>query len=97
MKKIKEFLYKLLKIKTVTVRDEYYDYMTDSSDYDDPSTFIDVTYSERFGIILKKRLSVVQGYEGQASFLGDVQNFYKSCGINEWGGLEEYKKFSIYK
>ena len=91
MKKIKEFLYKLLKIKTVTVRDEYYDYMTDSDDYDDPPTFIDVTYSERLGIILKKRLSKVQGY------WGDVQNFYKSCGINVWGGLEEYKKFSIYK
>jgi hypothetical protein len=97
MKKIKKFLYKLLKIKTVTVRDEYYDYMTDSDDYDDPPTFIDVTYSERLGIILKKKLSKVQGYWGQESFLGDVQNFYKSCGINEWGGLEEYKKFSIYK
>lgn len=97
MKKIKEFLYKLLKIKTVTVRDAYYDYMTDSSDYGDPSTFIDVTYSERLGIILKKRLSKVQGYGGQESFWGDVQNFYKSCGINVWGGLEECKRFSIYK
>ena len=96
VKKIRDFFKRILKIKTVTVRDEYYDYMTDNSDYDDPSTFIDVTYSERLGIILKKKLSKVQGYGGQESFLGDVQNFYKSCGINEWGGVDEYKKYSIY-
>ena len=97
MKKIKEFLYKLLKIKTVTIRDEYYEYMTDSGDYGDHPTFIDVTYSERLGIILKKRLSNVQGYRGKESFWSDIRNFYKSCDINELGGLEEYKKFSIYK
>lgn len=96
IKKIHEIFKKILRIKTVTVRDEYYDYMTDSSDYDDPSTFIDVTYSEIFGIILKKRLSNGQGYYGKESLCGDIQNFYKACGINEWGGIDEYKKFSIY-
>lgn len=96
IKKIRDFFKMILKIKTVTVRDEYYDYMTDSIDYDDPSTFIDVTYSERLGIILKKRLSKEQGYGGKESFLGDVQNFYKACGINEFGGLDEYKKYSTY-
>jgi hypothetical protein len=70
--------------------------MMDYDDYMDPPTLVDITYSERLGIILKKKLSERCGYGAEESYLGDVQNFYESCGINEWGGLDEYKKFSIY-
>ena len=96
IQKILVFIFDLLEIKTVTVHDKYYDYMMDYDDYMDPPTLVDITYSERFGIILKKKLSEECGYGVEESYLGDVQNFYKSCGINEWGGLDEYKKFSIY-
>lgn len=92
MSKFRDFFKTILKIKTVTVHDCYYDYMLGNDDYDDLPTFVDVTYSETLGIIIRKRLSK----SSCESFLGDVQNFYNSCGINEFGGLDEYKKFSIY-
>ena len=92
--KIKNFLFTLLKIKTVTVVDKYYDYMIDNDDYDDIyPTLIDITYSDFLGIIISKRLS----HKNNESNLLDIQNFYRSCFINEYGGLDEYKKFSIYK
>lgn len=97
MKKILAIIKNLLKVKTVTVRDHYYDHMMDYDDYYTPPTLVDITYSERLGIILKKELSEGQGYGARESCLGDIQNFYRSCGINEWGGLDEYKKFSIYR
>ena len=96
IQKISGLLINLLRIKTITIHDHYYDYMMDYDDYMDPPTLVDVTYSERLGIILNKKLSEKQGYEGEESYLGDIQSFYRSCGINEWGGLDEYKKFSIY-
>ena len=92
--KIRTFLLSLLRIKNVTVRDVYYDHMIDNSDYDDHfPTLIDITYSDLLGIIIRKRLSVKNN---ESSFV-DVQSFYHSCFINEYGGLNEYKKFSIYK
>ena len=96
MRKIHGFLIDLLKIKTVTIHDKYYDYMMDYDDYMDPPTLVDITYSERLGIIFKKKLSEKMQYGAEESSFGDVQNFYISCGIDEWGGLDEYKKFSIY-
>lgn len=96
MRKIHGFLIDLLKIKTVTIHVKYYDYMMDYDDYMDPPTLVDITYSERLGIIFKKKLSEKMWYGAEESSFGDVQNFYKSCGIDEWGGLDEYKKFSIY-
>lgn len=83
IQKILVFIFDLLKIKTVTVHDKYYDYMMDYDDYMDPPTLVDITYSERLGIILKKKLSEKYGYGAEESYLGDVQNFYESCGINE--------------
>ena len=94
--KILLFLFDWLKIKTVTIRDRYYDYMMDYDDYMDPPTLVDITYSERLGIILEKKFSEKRGYGAEESYLGDIMDFYKSCGINDWGGLDEYKKFSIY-
>jgi len=92
--KIRNFLSILLRIKNVTVRDVYYDYMIDNSDYDDYyPTLIDITYSDLLGIIIRKRLSD----KNNESSLADVQSFYHSCFINEYGGLNEYKKISIYK
>lgn len=92
--KIKEKLSTLLRIKTITVVDKYYDYMIDNDDYDDIyPTLIDVTYSDLLGIIIRKRLS----NKNNESSLLDIQSFYRSCFINEYGGLNEYKKFSIYK
>lgn len=96
IQKILLFLFDWLKIKTVTVHDKYYDYMMDYDDYMDPPTLIDITYSERLGVIFKKKLSEKMWYGAEESSFGDVQSFYESCGINEWGGLDEYKKFSIY-
>jgi hypothetical protein len=90
---VKIKLLKLLRIKTVTVVDKYYDYMTDNDDYDDMSTLIDVTYSELLGIIISKRFST----KNEESYLTDIQNFYNSCRIHKYGGLHEYKKYSIYK
>lgn len=94
--KILAFIFDWLKVKTVTIHDKYYDYMMDYDDYMDPPTLVDITYSERFGIIFKKKLSEKMWYGAEESSFGDILNFYKSCGINEWGGLNEYKKFSIY-
>lgn len=92
--KIKNFLSILLRIKNVTVEDKYYDYMIDNDDYDDYyPTLIDITYSDLLGIIIRKRLSD----KNNESSLSDIQSFYSSCFINEYGGLNEYKKFSIYK
>lgn len=87
------FLSSLLRIKHVTVEDKYYDFMTDNDDYGDHPTLIDITYSGLLGIIIRKRLSS----KNNESSLLDIQNFYNSCFINEYGGLKEYKKFSIYK
>lgn len=92
--KIRNFLSILLRIKNVTVRDIYYDHMIDNSDCDDYyPTLIDITYSDLLGIIIRKRLSD----KNNESSLADVYSFYHSCSINEYGGLNEYKKFSIYK
>ena len=94
MKKLKKFLNQLFKVKTITVRDHYYDFMIDNDDCDDfYPTLIDITYSDLLGIIVRKRLSDKK----RESYLMDIQNFYRSCSINEYGGLDEYKKFSIYK
>ena len=92
--KIRNFLSRLLRIKNVTVRDVYYDHMIDNSDIDDYfPTLIDITYSDLLGIIVRKRLNVKNN---ESSFV-DIQSFYRSCSINEYGGLNEHKKFSIYK
>lgn len=92
--KLKKILSTLLRIKTVTVVDKYYDHMIDNDDYDDIyPTLIDITYSELLGIIVCKRLSTKR----EESHFVDIFNFYRSCSINEYGGLDEYKKFSIHK
>lgn len=92
--KIRDFLSTLIRIKNVTVRDVYYDHMIDNSDYDDIyPTLINITYSDLLGIIVRKKRSV----KNNESSLLDIQRFYHSCSINEYGGLNEYKKFSIYK
>lgn len=87
------FLGNFLKIKMVTIHDQYFDYMTDNDDLEDTPTYVDVTYSEALGLIIRINLSQ---YDNGSS-LKDIQDFYRSCHINEWGGLNEYKKYTIYK
>lgn len=92
--KIRKFLSTLLRIKTITIVDKYYDHMTDNDELGDIyPTLIDITYSDLLGIIIRKRFSD----KNKESYIMDIYNFYRSCSINAYGGLEEYKKYSMYK
>lgn len=41
-------------------------------------------------------------FKGEDNFhditsMGELQHFYRTCGINPWGGIKECKKYSTYK
>lgn len=91
MKKIIDKIKNYFKHRTVYIRDQFYDYMTDNDDLCDISTIVEVTYSEFKGII-----DVDFTDRRRESDLCDIAKFYRVCKINEYGGLSEFKKYSIY-
>lgn len=76
---------------TVFIHDKFYDYMTDNNDLYDPMTIVEITYSKFRGII-----NIKFSNKKRESYLSDIKRFYTICKIDEFGGLNEYKKYSIY-
>ena len=89
------------KIYEVCIHDKYYDHITDNDDLEDIPTLINVTYNDR-GEILEVSLAVskfTNGYLGLGCYESSVaklQHFYQTCKIDPMGGLDEYKKYTIY-
>ena len=79
------------KHRTIYVRDHYFDYMTDNNELEDTSTIVKVTYSKFRGIIDVD----ITGYQRESDVC-EIAKFYHICNINEFGGMKEYKKYSIY-
>jgi hypothetical protein len=91
MKKIINKIKNYFKHRTVYIRDQFYDYLNDNDDLYDIPTIVEVTYSNFRGII-----NVDFTDRRRESDLRDIAKFYSTCKINEYGGLSEYKKYSIY-
>jgi hypothetical protein len=91
MRKIIDKIKNYFKHCTVYIRDQFYDHMTDNDELYDIPTIVKVTYSAFRGIIDVKFTD-----RRRESDLRDIVKFYRVCKINEYGGLSEYKKYSIY-
>ena len=91
MKKIIDKIKNYFKHRTVYIRDHFYDYMTDNDELEDIPTIVEVTYSKFRGVI-----DVDFTDRRRESDLHDIVKFYDICKINEYGGLSEYKKYSMY-
>ena len=91
MKKIINRIKNYFKRRTVYIHDKFYDYMIDNDDLYDPITIVKVTYSGFRGII-----DVTFTERRRESDLCDIAKFYSICNIDEFSGLSEYKKYSIY-
>lgn len=91
MRKIIDKIKNYFKHHTVYVHDHFYDYMTDNDDLYDIPTIVEVTYSGFRGII-----DVDFTDRRRESDYIDIVRFYNTCKINEYGGLSEYNKYSIY-
>lgn len=91
MRKIIDKIKNYFKHRTVYIRDQFYDHMTDNDELYDIPTIVEVTYSGFRGII-----DVDFTDRKRESNYIDIVRFYRVCRINEYGGLSEYKKYSIY-
>ena len=91
MRKIIDKIKNYFKHRTVYIRDQFYDYLNDNDELEDIPTIVEVTYSKFRGIIDVKFTD-----RRRESDLRDIAKFYRVCKINEYGGLSEYKKYSIY-
>lgn len=91
MRKIIDKIKNYFKHRTVYIRDQFYDHMTDNDELYDIPTIVKVTYSGFRGII-----DVDFTDRKRESNYIDIVRFYRVCKINEYGGLSEYKKYSIY-
>ena len=65
--------------------------MTDNDELYDIPTIVEVTYSAFRGV-----MDVDFTDRRRESDYIDIVRFYRVCKINEYGGLSEYKKYSIY-
>ena len=91
MRKIIDKIKNYFKHYTVYVHDQFYDYMTDNDELYDIPTIVEVTYSAFRGV-----MDVDFTDRRRESDYIDIVRFYRVCKINEYGGLSEYKKYSIY-
>lgn len=91
MKKLINKIKNYFKHRTVYVHDHFYDYMTDNDELEDIPTIVEVTYSKFRGII-----DVDFTDRRRESDYIDIVKFYDICKINEYSGLSEYKKYSMY-
>jgi hypothetical protein len=91
MRKLIDKIKNYFKHRTVYIRDQFYDYLNDNDDLYDIPTIVEVTYSNFRGII-----NVDFTDRKRESDYIDIVRFYRVCKINEYGGLSEYKKYSIY-
>lgn len=91
MRKIIDNIKNYFKHRTVYVRDQFYDHMTDNDELYDIPTIVEVTYSAFRGIIDVD----FTDHRMESDYI-DIVRFYRVCKINEYGGLSEYKKYSIY-
>jgi hypothetical protein len=66
--------------------------MTDNNELYDIPTIVEVTYSKFRGVIDVK----FTDRRRESNYI-DIVKFYDICNINEYGGLSEYKKYSIYR
>ena len=95
----------------VYLEDKYYDEMIDNDDIDDDPTIIKVVYDKNSGEILSRELpcAIKREYCGESSYKyrsgvgyhtvsypGDIAAFYNICGISIYGGMKEYKKYTVY-
>lgn len=91
MRKIIDKIKNYFKHHTVYIRDQFYDYLNDNDDLDDIPTIVEVTYSKFRGIINVD----FTDHRRESDYI-DIIKFYDTCDIDKYGGLSEYKKYSIY-
>ena len=89
--KIAERIKNYFKHRVIYIHDKFFDYMIDNDDLYDPITIVKVTYSRFRGII-----NIEMTSRQRESDINELAKFYHICDINEFGGLKEYKKYSIY-
>ena len=93
MRKIIENIRDYFRHREVYIHDHYYDWYFDNDDLEDPISIVKVTYSK-----FKKIINVeFVGYDLEESSFRDHQEFYRICNINKYGGLLEYKKYSLLR
>lgn len=100
--KIKDYF----KLREVYIWDHYYDIMIDADDLDDSRTLCKVTYSKFRGIIKSEYAGIMDARfeircdgklcRTEESPLKEIKEFYKICNIDEFGGINEYKKYTCY-
>lgn len=93
MKKIIEKIKDYFRLRSVYIRDHYYDWYFDNDELDDPMTIVKVTYSKFKGVINVE----LAEYDDEESSVRDHWEFFRICNINEDGGLSECKKYSLLR
>lgn len=93
MKKIIENIRDYFKHREVYIRDHYYDWYFDNDDLNDPMTIVKVTYSKFKGVIDVE----LAEFDMEESLVSDHWEFFEICNINEYGGLKEFKKYSLLR
>lgn len=93
MKKILEKIKDYFRYHTVYIRDHYYDWYFDNDDLDDSMTIVKVTYSKFKGVTDVE----LAEYGVEESLVRDHWEFFEICNINEYGGLKEFKKYSLLR
>lgn len=84
--------------KSVLIWDHYYDWYIDNDDLGDPMTIVKVTYSNFKGIINVEFAGTRHmGFGPEESRNHLLSEFYAVCDINIYGGLPEYKKYSLLR
>jgi len=86
------------KIYTAVIPDNYYDYMTDNDEMDDPQTYSRVTYTE-YGKVLNVEY-VTCGFNKAEELLNreDLSRFYQVFGIDpRCMNNRESMRFSAYR
>lgn len=93
MRKIIENIRDYFKHREVYIHDHYYDWYFDNDDLEDPMSIVKVTYSKFKGVIDVE----LAEYDEEESSFRDLHEFYRICDINKYGGLPEYKKYSLLR
>ena len=81
----------------VFIHDKYYDMMEDNDDYEDIPTIVRVEYNSKGEILDVSFADTTSDLCDNESPMVEKMKFFDTCNINPYGGIEEYKKFSIWK
>lgn len=81
----------------VFIHDKYYDMMTDNDDYEDIPTIVRVEYNSKGKILDVNFADTTSDLCDNESPMVEKMKFFEVCNINPYGGMEEYRKYSIYR